>query len=104
MRRALVVPAFIGLAGLAACGGATTEQLRARAAFDLDCPQHKIQLVEIDERTQGVNGCGQRATYVESCGHVDGYGGKHDCTWILNTDSKRHKRSAATSETDDDER
>src|SRR5947209_4258169 len=44
------------------CGGATVEQLRARAAFDLQCPEASIKLVELDDRTQGVTGCGQRAT------------------------------------------
>jgi hypothetical protein len=73
------------------CGGASVEQLRARAAFDLQCPESSITLVHLDDRTQGVTGCGQRATYVESCTMMDGYGGKHDCTWVLNTDSKKGK-------------
>jgi hypothetical protein len=76
------------LLGVCACG-ATEEQLRARAAFDLSCPKDQLSLVQLDDRTQGVTGCGQKATYVESCGMRDGYGGKHDCTWVLNTDSAR---------------
>ncbi len=74
--------------GLLACG-ATEEQLRARAAYDMDCSKDSLHIVEIDDRTRGVTGCGQKATYVESCGSTDGYGGKHDCTWVQNTDSKR---------------
>jgi hypothetical protein len=85
------VGALAAVAFVAACGGATTEQLRARAAFDLSCPAGQIQLVDIDDRTEGVTGCGQRVTYVENCSFVDGYGGKHDCTWILNTDARRRK-------------
>jgi hypothetical protein len=57
----------------------------------MSCPQDELRLVRIDDRTQGVAGCGQKATYVESCSRVDGYGGKHDCTWVLNTDSKRSR-------------
>jgi hypothetical protein len=82
------LPAVLALFIVCACG-ATEEQLRARAAFDMSCPNEQLTLVQIDDRTQGVTGCGQKATYVESCGMRDGYGGKHDCTWVLNTDSKR---------------
>lgn len=73
------------LLGLLACG-ATEEQLRARAAFDLQCPEGKLQLTQLDDRTQGVRGCDKQATYVESC-HGQG---RTDCTWVLNSDSN-HK-------------
>ena len=79
------------LSGVAACG-ATDDQLRARAAFDLDCAQSKLTLVEIDERTQGVKGCGQKVTYVQNC--QPGVMGVRECTWILNTDSKKTKTSS----------
>jgi hypothetical protein len=69
--------------------GATEDQLRARAAYDLSCSESKLDIVEIDERTRGVKGCGQRATYVESCERVGDYGVKRDCTWVLNSDTKR---------------
>jgi hypothetical protein len=82
---------LVGVVAAVGCGGASVEQLRTRAAFDLQCPESSITLVHLDERTQGVTGCGQRATYVESCTMMDGYGGKHDCTWVLNTDSKKGK-------------
>jgi hypothetical protein len=80
---------------LVACGGATADQLRARAAFDLNCPQSQVNVVELDERTRGVRGCGQQATYVENCSMIDGYGGKHDCTWVLNTDSRSKGKADA---------
>jgi len=64
--------------------GATEEQLRARAAFDLECREESLHIVEIDEKTRGVRGCGQHATYVEHC--TAGNGG--DCTWILNSEAK----------------
>jgi hypothetical protein len=67
---------------------ATLEQLRARAAYDLDCPASKIRTTEIDERTRGVSGCGQRATYVEACDRVGQYGIRTDCTWVQNGDRR----------------
>jgi hypothetical protein len=75
------------LVGTAMGCGASEDQLRVRASFDLNCRGDQLQLVQLDDRTQGVTGCGQRVTYVENCGWRDGYGGKHDCTWILNVDS-----------------
>jgi hypothetical protein len=65
--------------------GATVAQLKTRAAFDLKCPEASIQITKIDSRTNGVSGCGQQATYVESCAKPNGT----DCTWILNTDSSK---------------
>jgi len=64
---------------LAGCG-ASEEQLRARAAFDLDCRESSLRVIEIDDQTRGVRGCGQRATYVERCKQQ-----ASDCTWVLNS-------------------
>ena len=51
-------------------GGCATSanlgQLRTRAAFDLQCDQAQLQLVDIDDRTEGVSGCGRQATYVKT--------------------------------------
>ena len=61
--------------------GATEDQLRSRAAFDMRCNQDQLRVVTIDNRTKGVEGCGQRATYVEQCNDpVNGTG----CTWVMN--------------------
>jgi hypothetical protein len=81
-----IAPALL----LTACAGEEEEfpELRARAAFDLDCPRKKIHVVEIDDRTKGVTGCGERATYVESCQNATGLWNRQ-CTWILN-----HKKEA----------
>lgn len=68
--------------------GATEEQLRSRAAFDLNCPEDRINVVEIDNRTRGVRGCNQQATYVESCQGPDG---NLNCTWVLNSEGKRRR-------------
>jgi len=60
--------------------GPSQQQLKSRASYDFRCPENQLQVVKIDSRTRGVQGCGQQATYVKSC---DG-----TCTWILNTDSR----------------
>ena len=74
----------IVLIGLLGCG-ASTEQLRSRASFDMNCPSDQLQIVEIDGRTQGVMGCGKRNTYVESCERYGQTGGKTGCSWVLNS-------------------
>jgi hypothetical protein len=68
--------------------GASVDQLRSRASFDLQCPEGQIQTTQIDDRTVGVRGCGQQATYVESCANPQAMGSLQDCTWILNTDNR----------------
>jgi hypothetical protein len=77
----------IVLAALLACTGASDDQLRARSAFDLQCPDSQLKITEIDDKTRGVTGCGQRVTYVESCdGPADSMA--RECTWVLNSDSR----------------
>ena len=70
--------------------GATQDQLRSRAAFDMECPKERIRLIWIDESTYGVRGCGQKATYVETCTGQKG-AMTTTCTWALNTDSRRDR-------------
>ncbi len=80
----------------ATCGAhATNDQLRARAAFDLDCDGGKLHMIKIDERTVGVRGCGAKAIYIESCEvGANQFGSyRHNCTWVLNADT-RHDRPA----------
>jgi hypothetical protein len=77
----------IFLLGTIGCG-ATQAQLKTRAAFDMQCSEEQVELVEIDSRTYGVRGCGKQATYVETCAHAN----DTDCTWLLNTDS--HEKQA----------
>ena len=71
--------------GVFGCG-ASEEQLRSRAAFDLKCPQGQLEITEIDDRTRGVRGCDGQATYVESCTAPDRSSG---CTWVMNSDSHK---------------
>lgn len=82
-RYALLFAVALGLLFSSACAGATETQLRDRAVFDFDCPEDQVELHEIDDRTMGVQGCGQRATYVEDCKTCDG--SPCDCTWVRDT-------------------
>jgi hypothetical protein len=74
----------MGVVGCVIACGATEEQLRTRAAFDMQCSEQDLRVVWLDERTAGVRGCGQQGTYVETCPNLN----KTDCTWVLNTDSQ----------------
>ncbi len=69
---------------------ATESQLRKRAAFDFECQEEALDVVELDERTRGVAGCGKRATYVEMCETHNGRNGSYrdNCTWALNADGR----------------
>ena len=49
----------------------STQDLRERASFELNCPQENLQLtvLSIEGRQLGVSGCGARGTYVYK--HLD---------------------------------
>ncbi len=70
-----------GLSALGACN-ATIQQLNNRAAFELSCPSEQIRTTRLDARTMGVEGCGTKAVYIESC---EGEGWARTCTWVLNS-------------------
>ena len=74
--------------------GATRDQLVRRASYDMSCPETQIQVYEIDNRTRGVQGCGQRATYIESC--TDPARASNTCTWVLNSDANRGPQQQAS--------
>jgi hypothetical protein len=59
---------------------ASAAALIRRASFDLNCDRSQLRYQSIDERTQGVMGCGRRATYIETCRTQYG----SDCVWVLN--------------------
>jgi hypothetical protein len=90
MNRCAIV--LVVLAAMTTACGATDDQLRARAAFDLNCAKDQVTLVPIDDRTQGVTGCGQRATYVEACQRTPFNG--QSCTWVLNGDARSNTAGA----------
>lgn len=68
------------------------DQLRARAAFDLQCSKEEIQVTPLDQtpnyfhrdvvdtQVAGVKGCGKQTTYIF-----------HRGVWILNADSQPAK-------------
>jgi len=62
---------------------ASGDQLTRRASFDLNCPTSNLRYRQIDDRTQGVSGCGKRATYVDSC-EGPREGPNINCTWLIN--------------------
>src|SRR5262249_12511990 len=97
MRSALTLQT-VTLAGLGVlvggCVRASAEQLRTRAAYDLHCDVASLRVVELDERTRGVTGCDQQATYVESCDGPKG-NASTNCTWILNSDGAVEKVTAS---------
>jgi hypothetical protein len=83
------------LMALLACGAATDDQLKTRAAFDLNCPAAQVNVVELDSSTRGVTGCGQRATYIESC-DAPSNNMARSCTWVLNNANQRPTAPAPT--------
>jgi hypothetical protein len=81
--RGVLRAVFVLAAGSSCYASATANQLTARASFDLSCPSGTLHYKRIDDRTQGVLGCGKRAIYIESCD------GPRDrvatgCTWVIN--------------------
>jgi len=72
---------FITL-GVTACGG--TNSLKTRAAFDLDCPEEQLQVVELGRSARGVTGCGRKASYV--C--LSGATASACSTWVLNSEDR----------------
>jgi hypothetical protein len=53
-----------------------SDTLHSRASFDLRCPPAQLAVTEIDNKTAGVDGCGQRATYIYNAPAG---------TWVLNS-------------------
>jgi hypothetical protein len=62
----------------------TEDQLRTRAAFDMQCPGDQLQVVALDAQIRGVSGCGQRRTYVTVCNGQPGYLGT-TCNWVADS-------------------
>jgi hypothetical protein len=90
MRTASLVAVLAALAaGALACAAAPDplHKLRTRASFDLGCPEEQLHRTHLDERTEGVSGCGKRATYVKVCD-------VNDCTWVMNSDAHPESKSS----------
>jgi len=75
MQRSVVLAALL-VAGCVMPLAMHEDSLRARASFDMRCPAAELRVTEIDPSTAGVDGCGQRGTYIFS-----GAAG----TWVLNS-------------------
>jgi hypothetical protein len=52
------------------------DTLDSRASFDLRCPQEQLKVTEIDYHMAGVDGCGQRTTYIDNQGAN---------SWVMNS-------------------
>jgi hypothetical protein len=74
MKRLIAVAVLV----LSGCG-ATLQQLKARAAVDLDCDAEHLALQPIDDATQKVAGCGKSAVYVQL------FNNNRFPTWALNS-------------------
>lgn len=85
MRRSVAMFVICAVTG---CGAGFRERfeaqelprLKERAAFDLQCPKEQLTTAELGSMaTQGVSGCGKRATYVQA----------PSGQWIMNTEQQR---------------
>jgi hypothetical protein len=62
------------------------DPVRQRAAFDLQCPANKLEIVEIDFMTRGARGCGRQGTYKRRPGFLS--------DWVM--DAASNSASAAS--------
>ena len=73
---------LIGVLFLASCATIPkTEQVKIRAAHDLQCDQSQVQTTALDDRTMRVDACGKQATYHEECPTGAGTASTR-CTWV----------------------
>jgi hypothetical protein len=108
--RSLFVFPFAAVAVLGCSGGApqhaSATVLDRRAAADLDCPLPDLRTEKLDARTRIVRGCGQTATYVETCeqckdddvGPIQSGTYRCRCTWVM--DSHRAPRATKPAPTE----
>lgn len=73
----------VSMVGLSVACGASAVELQGRAVHDLECPSHELVVTEVSDGVRLVKGCGQTATYVETC-NLKPYG-VTECLWVLNT-------------------
>ena len=60
LRSAILLTAIMSIG----CASTMKSVTLKRAAFDLECPHNELQIQQLTTRTWGVEGCGQRATYI----------------------------------------
>jgi hypothetical protein len=85
---------LVAVVSAAGCG-ASNQQLQTRAGFDLNCPAQQVNVVELDKRTRGAEGCGKKATYIENCAPKPFSFGMQ-CTWVLNSNTQAAVTTPAT--------
>jgi hypothetical protein len=66
--------------------------MQLRSSFDLGCPAALVRIYQLDERTRGVEGCGRRLTYVESCEQERGV---ERCAWVADVASVMERAVSA---------
>lgn len=84
---------LISIILLSGCSGNNQVLLKKQASLELKCPQNKLQLKTIAERTVGITGCKHRAVYLEECTDSFFFGRLH-CNWkqeFLSKDQKGGK-------------
>ncbi len=74
-------PWLLALLLVGGCAASESALVR-RAAFDLDCPEADLHVVDLDGDVRGVKGCGRQATYVSRCNGQPGYIGT-TCSWMM---------------------
>ena len=55
------------------------DSVRKRAAYDFQCPEEKVQVVELGSDKVGAKGCGQQASYVQVC---ETNAIAYSCKWV----------------------
>jgi hypothetical protein len=65
------------------------QQLKTRAALDLDCDAQSIATKEVDMGTQVANGCGKSAIYVVQ------FNNNRFPTWLLNSEIRHQQQASA---------
>jgi hypothetical protein len=79
--RGIAVVTLVLAGSMVGCTAGSEGQLRARAAFDMQCPAEGLLVTDLGGGgfagggMKGVEGCGHRATYVYQ---------PHGNTWVLN--------------------
>jgi len=103
--RMLCIAAFALSLSIMGCGRGSLKQVRARAAFDLNCESKSLSIHKIDGNTVGVRGCGQQATYVKSC--YSNAARLPSCSWVMNNQRQSYwgepNRSAPVQQDFDEE-
>jgi hypothetical protein len=77
---------LICLAVLISACGPSTANLKKRAAFDFDCSEDQIKVVEIDNMTRGAIGCNNKGVYITNCSNP--LAPSSNCTWLLDKNEK----------------